>query len=193
MQYAANDRNSDINILVHQASRDMSIAIVAFADTARLPDFDEMVANPALVVTQKITVDGDAILPYFSNLADAAPVEFNSSPFVATHTIPFDEIQARVALHILPHSIKISPDQLDPYEIQIDMFCNSQILSQKCPSEPSSEKNEASLLAMENYLFNHLLDSMKLQTRSICEILHHILEDHHFDLASNFNVNAEPM
>jgi hypothetical protein len=34
----------------------------------RLPDFDEMVAHPALLVLQKIPVDEDAILPYFLNL-----------------------------------------------------------------------------------------------------------------------------
>jgi hypothetical protein len=72
------------------------------------------------------------------------------------------------------------------------MFCNSQILSQKCQSEPSSEENEASLLTMKNIFFDHLQDPMKLQTRPIYKILQHVLEDHHFDLASNLKGNTEP-
>jgi hypothetical protein len=74
------------------------------------------------------------------------------------------------------------------------MFCNSQILSQKCPSEPSSEENEASLLTKENnHIFDCLQDSMKLQTRAIYEILHHILENHHFHRASNLKGNTKPL
>jgi hypothetical protein len=92
----------------------------------------------------------DAILPYFPNLDEAVPGEFNATPFVVVHNIPFREIQACVALHIWPHSIKISPEQSDPYDIPNNMFCNSQIISQKCPSEPSSEENEARLLTMES-------------------------------------------
>jgi hypothetical protein len=34
----------------------MSIAIGAFEDMDRLPDFDEMVAHPAILVPQKIPV-----------------------------------------------------------------------------------------------------------------------------------------
>jgi hypothetical protein len=34
---------------------------------------------------------------------------------------------------------------------------------------------------------------VKLQTRAIYEILHHVLEDHHFDLASNSKGNYEPL
>jgi hypothetical protein len=36
---------------------DISIAIRAFADMDRLPDFDEIAAHPALLVPQKIPVD----------------------------------------------------------------------------------------------------------------------------------------
>jgi hypothetical protein len=43
----------------------------------------------------------------------------------------FHDIQAHAALHIWPHSIKMSPVQPDPYDIPNDMFCNSQILSHK--------------------------------------------------------------
>jgi hypothetical protein len=46
---------------------DVSIAIGAFADMDRLPNFGEMVAHPALLVSQKIPVDGDASLSYFPN------------------------------------------------------------------------------------------------------------------------------
>jgi hypothetical protein len=34
---------------------------------------------------------------------------------------------------------------------------------------------------------------MKLQTRAIYKILHDVLEDHHFDLASNSKGNTEPL
>jgi hypothetical protein len=44
---------------------------------------------------------------------------------------------------------------------------------------------------MENHLFDHLQDSTKLQTRKNYEILHHVLEDHHFDLASNSKGNTK--
>jgi hypothetical protein len=136
---------------------DVYIAIGSFADMNRLPDFDDMVAHPALIVPQKIPMDEDAILPNFPNLVEAVSSEFNATPFDMAHNIPFHEIQAHVALHIWPHSIKISPNQSGPHDIPNNMFCNSQILYQKChPSEPSSEENEASLLAMENRLFDHV-------------------------------------
>jgi hypothetical protein len=100
------------------------IAIRAFADMDRLPDFDEMVAHPALLIPQKIPLDEDAILPYFPNLAEAIPIESNAMSFFMAHNILFHELQDRVALHIWPHSIKISPDQSDPYDIPNDTFCN---------------------------------------------------------------------
>jgi hypothetical protein len=159
----------------------------------RLPGFDGIVAHAAFLAQQKIPVDEDAILPYFPNLAEAVPGEFNAPPFVTAHSILFHEIQAHVALYIWPHSIKIPPNQSIPYAIPNNMFCNSQILSQKCTSEPSSEKNEASLLTMENCLFDCLQDPMRLQTRAMYEMLHHVLEDHHFDLASNLKGNTEPL
>jgi hypothetical protein len=108
----------------------MFIAIGAFADMDRLADFDKMVDHLVLLVPQKIPVDEDAIFPYFPNLVEAIPGEFNATPFVMAQNIPFHEVQACVALHILPHSIKISLDQSDPYDIQNHTFCNSQILSQ---------------------------------------------------------------
>jgi hypothetical protein len=94
---------------------DVSIVIGAFADMDHLSDFDEMVAHPALLVPQKIPVDKDAHLPYFPNLVEAVPGEFNATPFVTAHNITFHEHQAHVALHILPHSIKTPPDQSDSY------------------------------------------------------------------------------
>jgi hypothetical protein len=92
---------------------DISIAIGAFADMDRLPDFDEIVAHPAFLFPQKIPVDEDTILPYFPNLVVAVSGEFNATPFVMAHNIPFHELQARVALHIWPH---LSPHQSDPYD-----------------------------------------------------------------------------
>jgi hypothetical protein len=87
------------------------IAISAFVDMDRLPDFDEMMAHPALLVPQTIPVDEDAILPDFPNVVEAVPGEFNATQFGMAHSIHFDELQAHVALHIWPQSIKISPDQ----------------------------------------------------------------------------------
>jgi hypothetical protein len=101
-----------------------------------LPNFYDMVAYPVFLVPQKIPVDEDAILPYFTNIVEAVPDDFNATPFVMEHNIPFQEIQVRFALHIWPHSIKIPPHQSDPYDIPNNIFCNSQILSQKCSSEP---------------------------------------------------------
>jgi hypothetical protein len=88
---------------------DVSIAICAFADIDRLTDFDDMVDHSALPVPKEIPMDEDAILPYFPNLVEAVPGEFNATPFVMTHNIPFHEIQAHVALHIWPQHIKIPP------------------------------------------------------------------------------------
>jgi hypothetical protein len=59
-------------------------------------------------------MDEDAILPYFPNLVEAVPGEFNATPFAMAHDILFRKIQARVALYIWPHHIKISPNQLVP-------------------------------------------------------------------------------
>jgi hypothetical protein len=79
---------------------DVSIAIGAFADMENVPKFDKMVAHLALLVPQKIPVDEDAILPYFPNLVETVPGDFNATPFVMAHSIPFHELQARVAFHI---------------------------------------------------------------------------------------------
>jgi hypothetical protein len=225
-------------------SGDMYIAKGEFADMYRLPDFDKMVAHPVLLVLQNIPVDEDAILPYFPNLVEAAPDEFNATPFVMAHNIPFHELQACVALHIwphsikispdpldedailpyfpnlveaapgefnatpfvmahnipfhelqacvalhmCPHSIKISPDQADPYDIPNNKFCNSQILSQNGMSEPTKENNDASLLAMENRLFDRLMGVMQDQSQAMYAFVdRHV---HHF---SNSCDNAQPL
>jgi hypothetical protein len=73
------------------------------------------------LVPQKIPVDKDVILPYFLNIVEAVPGEFNVTPFAMAHNIPFHELKARVALHIWPHYIKLSPAQSDPYYIPNDM------------------------------------------------------------------------
>jgi hypothetical protein len=100
---------------------DVSIAIGAFVDMDFPPDFDKIVAHLALRIPQKIPVDEDAILPYFPNLIEAVPGEFNATPFIMAHNILFHELQARVVLYIWSHSIKISPDQSDPYDIPNDL------------------------------------------------------------------------
>jgi hypothetical protein len=131
MKHDTDDQNYERNLLVRQKNGDVSIAIGAFADMDRLPNFDDIVAHPALLVPQKIPVDKDTILPYFPNLMEAVPSKLNSMPFVMAHNIPFHELQACVALHNWPHSIKVSPAQSDPYVISNYTFCNSQMLSQK--------------------------------------------------------------
>jgi hypothetical protein len=86
---------------------DVSIAIGAFTDMDRLPNFDEMMAHPALLVLQKIPVDEDAILTDFTNLVEAAPREFNVTPFVMAHNILFHELQACCIVYLatLYHNI----------------------------------------------------------------------------------------
>jgi hypothetical protein len=74
------DRNYERNLLVHQKNGDVSIAIGDFAYMDRLPNFDDMVAHPALLMPHKIPVDEYAILPYFPNLTEAVPGEFNATP-----------------------------------------------------------------------------------------------------------------
>jgi hypothetical protein len=100
MQHDTDDKNYERNIWSTKCHCDLSIAIGAFVDIDRLPNFDEIVAHPALLVPQKIPVDEDAILPYFPNLVEAVPSDFNATPFVMAHTILFHKLQARVALHI---------------------------------------------------------------------------------------------
>jgi hypothetical protein len=174
--------------LVHQKIGDVSIAIGAFADMERLPNFVKIVAHLELLVPQKIPVNEDAILPYFPNLVEAVPREFNTKPFVMARNILFHELQARVALNIFPHSIKLSPDQSDPYDIPNDTFCNSQILSQNCMSKPTKEDNDASLLVMENRVFDCLMDAMQDQSQSMYAFVdRHV---HHF---SNYCDNAQPL
>jgi hypothetical protein len=166
----------------------VSIAIGAFADMGRLPNFDKMVDHSALLVPQKIPVDKDAILPYFPNIAEAAPHQFNATPLVMVHNIPFHELQACVALYIWPHSIKISPDQSDPYGIPNDTFCNSQVLSQNCMSKPTKEDNDASLFATENRLFDRLMDIMQDKSQAMYAFVDRNI--HHF---SNSCDNAQPL
>jgi hypothetical protein len=89
-------------------------------------------------------------------------------------------------------SIKLSPDQLDPYDIPNYTFCFSQKLSKKRMSKPIKEDNDASLLAMENHLFDHLMDAMQDQSqtmyvffdRHVHCIIHHL---------SNSCDNAQPL
>jgi hypothetical protein len=133
-------------------------------------------------------VDEDAILPYFPNLVEAVPGEFNATPLVMAHNIQFHELQARVALHIWPHSIKLSPDQLDPYDIPNDTFCNSQILSQNFMSKPTKEDNDASLLAMENRIFDRLMDSMQDQSQAM-----YVFVNRHAHHLSNSCDDAQPL
>jgi hypothetical protein len=85
--------------LVRQKNVDVSIAIDAFADMEHLPEFDEMVAYPALLVPQKIPVYEDAILPYFPNLVESIPSELNATPFVMAHNIPF--MSSKIVLHCI--------------------------------------------------------------------------------------------
>jgi hypothetical protein len=164
------------------------IAIGAFAGMDRLPDFDEMVAHPALLVPQKIPVDEETMLPYFPTLVEAVPGEFNATPFFMAHNIQFHELQARFALHIWPHSIKLSPDQSDPYDIPNGTFCNSQILFQKNMSKPAKEDNDASLLAMENRLFDRLMDAMQDQSQAMYAFV-----DRHVHQFSNSCDDAQPL
>jgi hypothetical protein len=166
----------------------VSIAIGAIADMDRLPDFDEMLAHPALLVPQKIPVDKDAILPYFLNLVEAIPGEFKATSYVTAHKIPFHELQAFVALYIWPHSIKLPPDQSDPYDIPNSTFCNSQILSEKCMSKPTKEDNDASLLVMENCLFELFMDAMQDQSQAMYTFV-----DHHVHHLSDSCDNAQPL
>jgi hypothetical protein len=133
-------------------------------------------------------VDEDAILPYFPNLVEAVPGELNAMPFFMAHNIQFHELQARVVLHIWPHSIKLSPDQSDPYDIPNDTFCNSQILSQNCMPKPTKEDNDASLLAMENRLFERLMDAMQDQSQAMYAFV-----DRHFHHLSNSCDNGQPL
>jgi hypothetical protein len=100
MQHDTDDRNYEIIFLVRQQNGDVFIAIGAFADMDHLPDFDEMVARPALLVPQKFPVDKDAILPYFLNLVEAVPGELNTTPFVMAHNIPFHGLQARCIVYL---------------------------------------------------------------------------------------------
>jgi hypothetical protein len=167
---------------------DVSIAIGEFADMDRLPDFDEMVAHPALLIPQKIPVDEDAIVPYFLNLVEAVPGEFNATQFFMAHNIPFHELRACVALHIWPHSIKLSPDQSDPYDIPNDAFCNSQILSQNCMSKPNKKDNDASFSSMENRLFGRVMDPMQDQSQAM-----HAFVDRHIHQLSNSCDTAQPL
>jgi hypothetical protein len=180
MQHDTDDRNYVRNLLVCQKNDDVSISIGAFADKDCLPDFNEMVVHPVLLIPQKIPVDEDAILTYFPNLVEAVPGKFNATPFVIAHNIWFHELQARVAFHIWSHSIKISPDQSDPYDIPNETFCNSQILSQNCMSKPTRENNDASLLARDKRLFEHLMDAMQDQYQAIYAFI-----DHHVHHLSN--------
>jgi hypothetical protein len=165
---------------------DVSFAIGVFVDMERLPNFEKKLDHPALLVPQKIPVDEDAILPYFPNLVEAVPGKFNATPFDMAHNISFHELQARFALHIWRHSIKISPDQSDPYAIPNDMFCNSQILSQNCMSKPTKEDNDASLLAMENHVFDRLMDAMQDQSQAMYAFV-----DRHVHYFSNSCDNAQ--
>jgi hypothetical protein len=131
----------------------------------RLPDFNGVVAYPALLAPHKILSKEGAILPYFPNLVEAISDKFNAMPFVMAHNIPIDKILRKAAFKILPHSIKLSSDQTDPYDIKSETFCNTQILSQQSRGQELDLTTDfdASLLAMENRLYDRLLTSLQDQ------------------------------
>jgi hypothetical protein len=110
---------------------DVSIAVWACADMDRLPNFNGVVDYPALLAPHKIPSKEGALLPYCPNLVDAISGEFNAMPFVMAHNIPIDEILRKAAFKIWPHSIKLSSDQTDVYDITSETFCNTQIISQQ--------------------------------------------------------------
>jgi hypothetical protein len=85
-------------------------------------------------------------------------------------------------------SIKLSPDQSDPYDIPNYTFCNSQIISQNCISKPTKEDNDASLLAMENHLFDCLMDAMQYQSQAMYAFV-----DRHVHHLYNSCDNAHPL
>jgi hypothetical protein len=92
---------------------DIFIAVGVFADRYRIPDFNEVVAYPALLTPQKNRSKEGAILPYFPNLVEAIPGEFNATPFVMAHNIPMDEILRNAAFKNLAtlHKIVIRPNR----------------------------------------------------------------------------------
>jgi hypothetical protein len=132
----------------------------------RLPDFNGVVAYPALLVPHKIPSKEGAILPYFPNLVEAISGEFNATPFVMAHNITIDEILTKVAFKIWPHSIKLSSDQTDRHDITSETFCKTQIISQQSRGQELDLTTafDASLLAMENLLYYRLLTSIQDQS-----------------------------
>jgi hypothetical protein len=110
---------------------DVSIAVGACADMDRLPYFNGVVAYHALLAPHKIPSKEGDILSYFPNLVEVLSGEFNATPFVMAHNIPIDESPRKAAFKIWPHSIKLSSDQTDPYDITSETFCNTQIISQQ--------------------------------------------------------------
>jgi hypothetical protein len=95
----------------------------------------------------------------------------------------------KLKCHLFEYSsINLSPDQSDPYDIPNDTFCNSQILSQNYMSKPTKEDNDASLLAMENCLFDRLMDAMQDQSQAMYAFV-----DCHVHHLSNSCDNAQPL
>jgi hypothetical protein len=165
----------------------VSIVIGAFADMGHLPHFDNG-GSSGVTCYAEDSSGRRRTLPYFPNLVEAVPGEFNATPFVMAHNIPFHELQARVASYIWPHSIKIPPDQSEPYTIPNDTFFNSQVISQNCMSKPTKEDNDANLLAMENRIFDRLMDAMQNQSHAMYAFVdRHV---HHF---YNSCDNAQPL
>jgi hypothetical protein len=165
----------------------VSIAIGTFADMDRLTDFEKwwLIRRYSFRIRFQWT---KTPFSYFPNLVEAVLGKFNATPFLMAHNIPFHELQARVALHIWPHSIKISADQSNPYDIPNDTLCNSQILSQKCMPKTNKEDNDSSLLVMENGLFDRLMDAMQDQPQAMYNLV-----DHHVYHFSNSCDNAQPL
>jgi hypothetical protein len=145
---------------------DVSISVGACADMDLLPNFSGVVVYPALLAPHKIPSKEGAILPYFPNLVEAISGEFNATPFVMDQNIPIDKILRKAAFKNLPHSIKLSSDQTDPYDITSESFCNTQILSQKYRRQELDLTTafDASLLAMENRLYDQLLTCIQDQS-----------------------------
>jgi hypothetical protein len=143
---------------------DVSIAVGACADMDRLPDFNGVVVYPALLTPHKHPSKEGAILSYFPNLVEAISGKFNATPFVVAKNIPIDKIIRKAAFKIWPHSIKLSSDKTYPYDIISETFCNTQILSQQYRGEELDLTTafDANLLAMENRLYEKMLNSYKI-------------------------------
>jgi hypothetical protein len=169
---------------------DVSIIISASEDMYHLTNFDDVVDHPALLVPQFQWTKMQFCLTF--RISWRQYLASSMRNHLSWHTtFPFTKF--KLVLHcIFGHTLsKYHPTNRTPVISKTICFVIPKFYLRSVHPDHLVKKMKPACSSW-NRLFDRLQDSTKLQTRAIYEILHHVLEDHHFYLTSNSKGNTKP-